>query len=457
MLLNSMEIADRALNTGEKMEARDFDLKVYSETTRLMKKYEIKFDKHTLINLDDDLADRLYQAGKEFYLSMGTYTMETKRVIKVTESELNEILRNLPDQIVIGTGKDTRVMRHRNVEDPALPTIQGGVIGGKATEEMLVPLYQSIAQEPYLDSFYFDPPHVIENRPVMFGAPSELYAARVSVLKIREAIQKAGRPGLHLLGGCGSAVADICTCYDGGIRTTDGICAHTTSELKTDFDALNKIMHTIQYSCMRQVWWAPVIGAFAGGAEGSAIAAVGGLFHAVVVGQAHLGSAYLDLQVTPYYNAGATDRMSLWILTAAGQAIARNTKAVLQGTVTTSAGPGTKLMLYEIAASVIAQTVSGYHIFGVRIHKPTKDNHGTGLESRWMGEITRASVKLSRQEAEEIVQKIYTLYEAYIGKAPEGFSFPELYDVQTVQPKPHYLDLYDEVKAELAELGLAFD
>jgi len=74
-----------------------------------------------------------------------------------------------------------------------------------------------------------------------------------------------------------------------------------------------------------------------------------------------------------------------------------------------------------------------------------------------MGEITRAAVKLSRQDAEEIVQKIYTLYEAYIGKAPEGFSFPELYDVQTVQPMPHYLDLYDEVKAELAELGLAFD
>jgi len=452
-----MEIADRALNTGEKMEARDFDLKVYSETTRLMKKFDIKFDKHTLINLDDDLADRLYQAGKEFYLNMGTYTMETKRVIKVTEAELNEILKNLPDQIVIGTGKDTRVMRHRNVEDPALPTIQGGVIGGKATEDMLVPLYQSIAQEPYVDSFYFDPPHVIEDRPVMFGAPSELYAARVSVLKIREAIQKSGRPGLHLLGGCGSAVADICTCYEGGIRTTDGICAHTTSELKTDFDALNKIMHTIQYSCMRQVWWAPVIGAFAGGAEGSAIAAVGGLFHAVVVGQAHLGSAYLDLQVTPYYNAGATDRMSLWILSTAGQAIARNTRAVLQGTVTTSAGPGTKLMLYEIAASVITQTVSGYHIFGVRIHKPTKDNHGTGLESRWMGDIIRAAVKLKRSEAEEIAQKIYKLYEAYIGKGPEGFSFPELYDVHTVQPKAKYLELYDEVKAELTALGLAFD
>lgn len=457
MLINSMEITNRALNTGEKMEARDFDMKVYSETTRLMKKFDIHFDKHTLINLDDDLADRLYQAGKEFYLSMGTYTMETKRVIKVTETELNDILRNLPEQIVIGTGKDSRVMRHRNVEDPALPTIQGGVIGGKATEEMLVPLYQSIAQEPFVDSFYFDPPHIIENQPVMFGTPSELYAARVSVMKIREAIQKSGRPGLHILGGCGSSVADICTCYDGGIRTTDGICAHTTSELKTDFDAMNKIMHTIQYSCMRQVWWAPVIGAFAGGAEGSAIAAVGGLFHAVVVGQAHLGSAYLDLQVTPYYNAGATDRMSLWILTIAGQAIARNTRAVLQGTVTTSAGPGTKLMLYEIAASVISQTVSGYHIFGVRIHKPTKDNHGTGLESRWMGDITRAAIKLNRQEAEVIVQKIYSLYEDFIGKAPEGFSFSELYDVQTVQPMPHYLELYDEVKTELSALGLAFD
>lgn len=457
MTLNYTEIIDRALNTGDKIEVRDFDMKVYKETTRLIDKYKIKFDKDNVVNLDDDMAERLFQAGKEFYINMGTYTMETKRVIKVTESEINDILSQLPKEIYIGKGKDRRVMKHRTVEDSTLPTIQGGVIGGKATEEMLVPLYQSIAQEPLVDSFYFDPPHIFEDKPVMFGSPTEIYAARNSTLRIKEAIQRAGRSGIHLLGGCGSAIADVSTFFEGGLGSTDGICAHTTSELKTDYDALNKIMHTIQYDCIRQVWWAPVIGGFAGGAEGSAIAAVGGFFHSAIIGQAHLGSAYLDLQVTPYYNAGATDRISLWILSIAGQAIVRNSNAILQGTVTTSAGPGTKIMLYEIAASILAQTVSGYHMFGVRIHKPTKDNHGTGLESRWMAEVSRAAVKLNRQEINMIINKLYERYEKYIGNAPEGFSFEELYDIKTVKPNDDYTNLYEEVKKELYHLGIPFE
>lgn len=450
MYISGVDIMDRALNTGDKMEVRDFDMKVYRETTRLIEKFGIKFDKKNVVNVDNDMADRLFQAGKEFYLNMGTYTMETKRVIKISEKELEEILCRLPTEIQIGWGKDKRVMRHRSIEDSTLPIIQGGVIGGKATEEMLVPLYQSVAQEQLVDSIYFDPPHVIEGREVKFGSPLEIYAARYTTLKVREAIQRAGRGGIHLLGGCGSAIADISTCFGGGIRNTDAICAHTTSELKTDFDALNKVMHTMQYDCMRQVWWAPVIGGFAGGAEGSAIAAVGGFFHAIVVGQAHFGSAYLDLQVTPYYNSGATDRMSLWILTAAGQAIVRNSNAILQGTVTTSAGPGTELMMYEIAASIIAQVVSGYHIFGVRIQKPTKDNHGSGLESKWMGEVSRAAVNLDRNDANIIINKLLEKYEPFTGKAPDGFSFSELYDIEKVLPKKNYVELYEGVKNDLS-------
>ncbi len=457
MHINFLEIMDRAINTGKKMEPRDFDMKVYSETTRLIEKYDIKFDKKNMINKDMNMADRLFKAGKEFYLNMGTYTMETKRVIKVTEDELNYLIKQLPKELVIGRGKDAKTMNHREVEDEKYPSVQGGVIGGKATEEMMGPLYQSIAQETLVDSFYFDPPHIIEKRDVTFGTPLEIYSAKVATAKIREAIRKVGREGMHILGGSGSGIADVACCNEEGIRKSDGICAHTTSELKTDYDSLNKIMHTIQYGCFRQVWWAPVIGAFAGGAEGSAIAAVGGLFHGVVVGQAHLGATYLDLQVTPYYNAGATDLMSLWILSTAGQAIVKNSNAILQGTITTSAGPGTKMMFYEIAASTIVQTISGYNLFGVRIHKPTKDNHGTGLESRWMAEVSRATVKLNIDQANEIVNKLFDKYKDKIGKGPEGYSFEELYDINKVIPKDFYINIYNEAKKELEEMGLEFE
>jgi methylamine---corrinoid protein Co-methyltransferase len=458
MSVSFAEVVDRGISSGEKTGVKEFDLLVYRTTERLREKYDIRFDRTSVLNLDDGLADRLFQAGKEFYLFMGTLVMESKRVIKFTEEEIEHALQEAPAEIVLGEGNDTRVMKHRFVEDPMPPVIQGGVIGGNAAEELYVPLYESIARESLVDSFYFDPPHVIEGRQVMHGSPLEIHSARLSAQRVREVINRAGRPGLHLLGGAGSAVADISTCQEKvGIRPSDGICAHTTSELKIDYDSLNKIMHTLHYGCRRQVWWAPVIGGFAGGAEGSAIVGVGGLFHGLLVGQGCKGNTYFDLQVTPYYKSGATDRLSLWILSAAGQAIARNSKALLQGTVTTTAGPGTSMMLYEIAASAITQVVSGMHIFGVRIQKPTKPTHGTALESRWLAEVSRAAVHIDREQANRIAGELLEKYENRIKEAPAGGAFPELFDVEKLEPKREYRELYRDVKEELIRMGLPLD
>lgn len=455
MAVNFAEVSDRALNTGEKMEAKHFDMNIFKESERVRLKYGIKFERSELINTNDGLADRLFLAGRELYENTGTFVMDSKRVIRFSSKEIETALSEIPGSMIIGEGREIRKMEHRCVEDAAEPIVQGGVIGANTLQEHFIPLYESVAREELVDSIYFDPPHVIDGKHVMHGSPLEIHSARLSSEWAREAISRAGRPGLHLLGGAGSAVADVSTCQESvGIRHSDGICAHTTSELKTDYDSLNKIAHTLHYGCKRQVWWAPVIGGFAGGAEGSAILGVAGLFHGIMVGQGAQGDAYFDLQVTPYYKAGATDRLSLWILAAAGQAIARNSKAILQGTITTSAGPGTKMMLYEIAASAMTQVVSGMHIFGVRIQKPTKPTHGTALESRWAAEVARATQKISRKEGNSIAQKLLTTYEDNVKTAPEGMNFQELYNTESLLPISEYRQTYEDVRKHVRELGL---
>ncbi len=454
MKLDMLEIMDRAMNTGTKEEIKDFDMRVYRETTRLIKKYDINLNKNNAVNLNNEIADKLFLAGKEFYLNLGTYNMDTKRVIKFSEDELNSALNSLPGTIEVGFGNELRKVSHRKLDSNDPLFVQGGVIGGNATEDMLLPLYRSIAKEKLVDSLYFDPPHVIENKSVMFGGPIEMKSAIETVKKVKEAVRLENRPGLHLLGGAGSAVADISTFCEFGLKQTDGICAHTTSELKTDLDSLNKIMYTVENGHNRQVWWAPVIGGYAGGVEGTAIAAIGGFFHGIMVGQAYKNNTYLDLQVTPYYNSGATDMMSLQILSAAGQAISRNSKAAIMGTLTTSSGPGTKEMIYEIAASTIAQTVSGYNLFGVRIHKPTKKNHGTGMESRIMAEVGQASINLDIERANNIIKVLMKKYDKVHN---EGFGFEELYNLDLIEPKQFYIDIYDEVKCELELLGIRFN
>ena len=458
MSVSFWEITERAISTGPKMELREFDLAIYYKIQELLKKYDIKFNQSRIIEMDDDLTDRVFQAGKELYFETGSYCLDTKRIIKFTEDEIDEAVQSLRGEISLGCGAEKRNVKHRSPEDPTIPFIQGGFIGGNATEDFYVPLYQSVVQEPLVDSVYFDPPAKVAGYQVVHNTPLELMAAKTASIKIHEALVRAGRPGLHLLGGAGSAVADISTCNPTlGIRATDGICAHTTSELKTDLDSLNKIGHSLQYGCMRQVWWAPVIGGFAAGPAGSTIAAVAGMYHNLLIGMGKLPSAYLDLQVTPHYPGGASDNLCLWIVSTAGQAIVRNTRTILQGTVTTSAGPGTAMMLQEIAASTIAITVSGMHLFGVRIQKPQKENHGTGLESRWMAEVAKAATKLDRNTAGKIVFDLYESYKNQHRKGPSGGSFSELYDLKTLKPKNDYYRIYKETKSKLKKMGLDFE
>jgi len=115
------------------------------------------------------------------------------------------------------------------------------------------------------------------------------------------------------------------------------------------------------------------------------------------------------------------------------------------------------MMLYEIAASTIALTVSGMHFFGVRIQKPRKENHGTGLESRWMAEVARAATQLDRKTADKIVTDLFEKYKNDHRKGPVGSSFPELYDLKTLKPNNDYYRLYKEAKSHLKNMGLKFE
>jgi len=82
------ESYERAL-TGPKVDEREWDRKIIPETAkRLKEKYKLKFDKTKIIPTDDDLIERLYQAGLEMLVTCGTLCVDTGRVIKYTEEEI---------------------------------------------------------------------------------------------------------------------------------------------------------------------------------------------------------------------------------------------------------------------------------------------------------------------------------------------------------------------------------
>jgi len=83
--------------------------------------------------------------------------------------------------------------------------------------------------------------------------------------------------------------------------------------------------------------------------------------------------------------------------------------------------------------------------------------NGTGLEARWMGEVGHAVARqgLTLDEANQLINRIYPKY-AHVFDLPggnPGVRFDQAYDIETIQPIPHWQQMYEEVKKDISALG----
>ena len=119
----------------------------------------------------------------------------------------------------------------------------------------------------------------------------------------------------------------------------------------------------------------------------------------------------------------------------------------------------TKELLYEVAANAIVVTVCGGHLEGIGAANGNAP-HGTGLEIRLMAEVGKAVARqhMTRTEANELVLKLLDKYEYIFRKegGNPGVPFDQAYDMETITPLPEWERMYEEVKAELAEMGIKF-
>ncbi len=97
-MLTNLEIYGRA-TSGEICAEKDFDLKRFIPAVRgLVKKHGIVYDPATPVPSDDGMADRLWQAGRELFLDVGVYCVDTERVITFDEAELDQALAHAPSR-----------------------------------------------------------------------------------------------------------------------------------------------------------------------------------------------------------------------------------------------------------------------------------------------------------------------------------------------------------------------
>ena len=455
------EIMNRAINTGRLMRSNAFQKGIFEKASAGVKKYDITFDPQNPVTCDDDMIDRLFQAGIELYEAVGTYCINTSRVVRFDRAEIDAELRQLaatPAEIVVGAGAERRVLRQRRVGENIPPLVIAGFIEDSPREGRdFVQMYKSVAQEGIIDGFYFGPaPRSIEGVPFVLNSPLDIHAVKSSVWWVREALRASGRPGMHLLDGGCSAIASIATTADeNGLRKTDAFVIPTISELSVDYDILNKVAHSMAHGILRNSYWTVIVGGYAGGPEGAAIVGIASALNAIMVYKSRY--AYVStLMVNPPVNSA---RATLWVRNICIQCLNRHTAMICGGGGATAAGPGTEQQLLEIAALAIVSAAAGGHIFhGFRKSKLVKANQGTGMEPRWGGETAKAAAEMTRGQANELVLYLLSRYEKSLHPeaAPEGFAFEELYDPQRVQVGKTYFGLYEKVKADLTRRGLNY-
>jgi methylamine--corrinoid protein Co-methyltransferase len=465
---NLWEVLDRACNSGPVMTGKDFDMKVFQSTSRLVKEYDIRYDPQIPVSSDDGLADEVWKAGLELFGEVGSYCISSGRVIKFDDSEIRDGLKELPGTASVGEGGERRQLSLRGVEDKKSPTIVcGGVIESNFPEgENFVKLYQSIAQEPLIDGFYVGPPlQSSEGRLVRSGTPLETHSGRCMATWVREAVRRAGRPGLHFISACTPAIANVAAADSmDGLRRSDGIVATIMPELKTDYENLNKVTFSQDYGCVKHIYNGGMIGGWAGGPEGALIVSIANAIMAVMVYKIGIGSSYNALGYlrasAPNYSAFVT-RPCVWGSSIGSQAISRNTNIINTCVAMTNAGPGTVMQLQEITSAQCAAIPCGREGVsqGVRRFK-VRPLLGSGLENRFWGELAYSLAGVKRDLAGTIADAMLKQYEGKITResdgGPSGYTFDEMYDLKTLTPRKQFTDLYVKMKRDLEDLGLEF-
>ncbi len=435
----------------------DFERKLVAPVMkRLVKEHGIQFDRAALVPGDDDLADRVFQAGLEFAAEVGMFCQSTSRRILWSRQELEQGLRFCPGSVTLGARNDAVVCAARKPDDDRRVTVVGGAYGNPVPEHLFVPVMLSYAQEPVVDVIENATLETVYGRPIKADSPWEILGGWREAELSFEVVGRAGRPGMCI--GCvetsPTALAEISASSWGGFRTTDWHHVATISEFKTNYDLLNKVTHTTRIGGAMESYYNPIYGGYVGGAEGVAVAIVAAL---ILLNQVNMADTCCTRPDHPFLGSNTTAEL-LWAMSVGMQALSRNTRLLVGALAGPAGGPGTRTLLYEMAAFSVAIVSSGAamiqaaHTAGGSIPR-----HISGLEARLCGEVTRAAAGMPRQQANELAQRLYARYAPEHASKPIGQEFSQVYNVETVQPTPEWQGLYDEVWGELVQMGLPLD
>jgi len=195
-----------------------------------------------------------------------------------------------------------------------------------------------------------------------------------------------------------------------------------------------------------------IYGGSVGGKEGMAIAIVAG---SILLQMLYMTNTHSVSPAHPFYGNDTTPEI-IQAISVGQQALARNSRLLTDMVITPVGGPAMRTLLYECATMAIMAAASGTcALIGPRSNGGVQPGYVSGLEARFTAEVAHAAAGISRAEANELAKRLLAKYKPTLDQRPLGKPFPEVYDLTTLKPLPEWLSLYEEVKEEIRQMGLA--
>jgi len=454
-MISFIDVLDRA-SYGSMVAQKDYDIKIFIPTLRrILKKYNISWDRKEIINTDDNLADKIFEAAIDFYSEVGTYINDSGRIIKFTKEEIVEAIEDVPKEAYVGEGPDRCILKGRLPDSDELAHCHTGS-SVNITEDLGIRLAEAYARITKAKTLSIPTVNTLGHLRVQAGAPTEIFAGIRAVQNAREGCRRAGRPGLAFLNmvpACAKDVTTIAaTAPQFGARPSDGWLVAPFAELKIDYSSLNKVAYLTAWGANVGMESGPILGGYAGGPEGLAVLNTAYVFHGILVARA---TYHLTYPVHINYVCSSVPNV-LWPMSVSIQSIARNIKVPYITLLYTASGAATKMYFDEALACLLMIISSGSSIHNPHPCKGKDTNSFTPVEMEFACQLAHACKGLTRKEANKLVNRIIPRYIDQIVNPPAGETLEQCYDLNCFKPKPDFEKLYYDgvVKKLKGEFGI---
>jgi|Deesub1362A_J573_1020465.scaffolds.fasta_scaffold00109_36 methylamine--corrinoid protein Co-methyltransferase len=438
---------------GEQISETDFDMILLKKAAELKNEYEIQYTPSEIIPTDENLTKNLFDAAVDLLCEVGLqYSGITSTRVTFNEKEIHTALKDASSTVSIGSGEELRDITARKIGEKKAPLIVGGVCGCPVSENIYRDVLYSYAKEE-IDGIIGGCLTTYHNLSIKKGTPIEVGAVLHEVRLIREAIKKAQKPGLCIVGPMsGTSAVSLNSGYSpGGMRETDMFNLAPLNELKIDINLLNRLYYIKHNKLILEASQCPMVG-YIGGPEETAIVSTAEIILDYLLGATTSGTSPSSIRTST-----STEKGTLWVLASSLLAVKKRFDIIVDNWIWAGGEPCTDMLCYEIAAQTIVDTLCGADmIFSSGATKGAKTDYYTGMEARVAKEVSEVAAKIDIKEANDVLNELINRYEDNLleGRIPEGKSFTECYSPKEISPSSDYLQIWSEVKSDIANMGL---